>query len=115
LRGTLNYDGFVSIGSSVSAVGDFKLESRTVVNGGLFFLEIADKGLAIELLAGDSIHLEFDFNDIDQSLWASGRGAGKINLLRLEEFQHVQFENHENIGSVKSQLERDQASQMAIL
>jgi hypothetical protein len=115
MRGNLNYDGFKSIGSPVSAEGHFVLESKTVVNGGLFLLEIADKGTIIDVLAGDSIYLEFDLDDLDQSLFATGRGAGKINLLRLEEFEDIQFKDYDNIESLKAQMDKEQTSQLAIL
>ena len=64
LRGNLNYDGFKSIGSSINDNGSFYLESRSMIAGGLYFLEIGDKGFFLDLLAGDSIHLEFDLDDI---------------------------------------------------
>lgn len=90
-RGNLNFDGFRSIGSFVDDHGKFKLQSNRITNAANYNLEILDKGINLVLMEGDRITLTFSLDDIN-NVFATGQGAGKINVLKLRQFQYDYFD-----------------------
>ena len=114
-RGNLNYDGFRSVGSLVDDNGDFTIKSNSIIDGGLYYLQIGEKGFRLDLLKGDSLHLEFHLDDLEGSLSVSGVGAGKINLLRLESLGHIQLDEYDDIAQFHAQLEENQRSQLDLI
>ncbi len=114
-RGNLNYDGFRSVGSQIDENGDFTIKSNAMIDGGLYYLQVGETGFDLTLHQGDRIHFAFDLTDVDGSLFATGVGAGKINLLRLEELQPIQFDEYRDLDRFRAQLEQNQRTQLELL
>lgn len=85
-RGNLNFDDFKSIGDRIDDKGNFTLLSNKSIDAADYWVQIKDNSFHLILFQGDDIELEFDLNDIENSLFAKGKGAGKINVLRLPQF-----------------------------
>lgn len=85
-RGNLNFDGFKSIGDKIDNKGNFILISNKLTDAADYWIQVKDKAFHLILFNGDNIKLEFDLKDIESSLFAQGKGAGKINILRLDQF-----------------------------
>jgi hypothetical protein len=85
-RGNLNYDGLFSIGTRIDKKGSFVLHSEKISHSSYYTMHIKDKALRLILFNGDNLKLEFDLNNIDSSLLVLGKGAGKINVLNLQQF-----------------------------
>ena len=85
-RGNLNYDGLFSIGTRIDKKGSFNLHSEKISHSSYYTMHIKDKALRLILFNGDNLKLEFDLNNIDSSLLVLGKGAGKINVLNLQQF-----------------------------
>lgn len=99
-RGNLNFDGFKSVGSNIDSKGNFKLLANKITDAANYSLEFQNQSIQLILFEGDNIHLTFDLNNLDNSLFATGKGAGKINVLNLKQFQYDNFdlEKHRNIN-----------------
>ncbi len=85
-RGNLNFDGFKSIGDKIDDKGNFTLLSNKSIDAAYYWIQIKDNAFHLILFHGDNIKLEFDLNDIENTLSAKGKGAGKINVLGLPQF-----------------------------
>lgn len=94
MRGNLNHDGFRSIGSSIDKDGSFRLECSGVADGGNYRLFFPDYMVPLVLFDNDSIHLEINLTESGEqkSYFATGQGAGKINVLDLDQFQYDYFD-----------------------
>src|SRR5688572_10381859 len=57
-----------------------------------YSLEFRNKGMQFVLFQGDNIQLDFNISDPENSLFATGKGAGKINTLNLKQFRHDNFD-----------------------
>ena len=91
LRGNLNFDGFKSIGSPVDAEGKFRLSSKYITHTAQYSLIHPGQALGLILFEGDSLYI--DIPPVDSiSSFVTGRGAGKINLLNLPQFQYQHFD-----------------------
>lgn len=93
LRGNLNFDGFESVGSHIDLKGNFNLHSDKITDGASYTLEFDNKGISLILFAGDNVELDFDVKKLDNSIIATGIGAGKINVLRLKQFDSDSFDS----------------------
>ena len=87
LRGNLNFDGFKSIGSPVDETGKFKLASEHITHGADYRLFFPQHYVPLNLFEGDRIHLDVYLKDPERT-FATGKGAGKINVLNLSQFQY---------------------------
>ncbi|MFA9392972.1 MAG: hypothetical protein ACERKD_24405 [Prolixibacteraceae bacterium] len=85
-RGNLNFDGFKSIGDRIDDKGNFTLISDKVIDEADYWIQVKDRAFHLILFNGDNIKIKFDLKDINNSLFAQGNGAGKINILRLPQF-----------------------------
>lgn len=86
-RGNPSFDGFKSIGSPIDEQGDFNLEPGKVTDAALYSLEYDSKSISFPLFKGDNIDIEFDGQNLKQTFFATGKGAGKINVFHLEDFR----------------------------
>lgn len=91
MRGNLNFDGFKSIGAPVNEAGIFRLESKHITHGANYRLFFPKHYVGLILFEGDRIHLDIHLND-PKLTFATGRGAGKINVLSLPQFQYDYFD-----------------------
>ncbi|MEM6379583.1 MAG: hypothetical protein AAF705_15360, partial [Bacteroidota bacterium] len=92
MRGTLNYDGFNNIGTWIASDGSFAFDAETITHGGNYTLKIKDKYVSIVAFEEDQIQLEMDLSADSNIFFARGRGAGKINVLDLPQFDYVPFD-----------------------
>lgn len=90
-RGILNYDGFKSLGTFLDEKGSFTLSSEKITEAANYSIFINSRYLSLVLFKGDNINLELDFADLNNPLFATGKGAGKINVLNLDQFDFVPF------------------------
>lgn len=92
-RGNLNPEGYCTQGTRIGNDGTFRFTVEEVTEGGNYTLVMEDNFLLLVLSAGDSLYLNMNPNDKAAALVALGRGAGKINFLRLDQleydFEHV--------------------------
>jgi hypothetical protein len=92
LRGNLNFDGFESIGSYINSNGNFELNSDKNTDGACYSLEFKNRGIQLILFSGDNIQLDFNISNPKNSLFVTGKGAGKINTLNLKQFGDDSFD-----------------------
>ncbi len=88
LRAAMNFDGFRSMGTRINKHGTFEFRSDAITEGAEYILYTGDIGVTLALFRGDKIKLEFDIEEGRKSLFATGKGAGKINVLRLPQFNY---------------------------
>ncbi|WP_276168308.1 hypothetical protein [Zobellia alginiliquefaciens] len=117
LRGNLSFDNFTSIGSNIDSEGYFNLNSDKITDGANYSLEFKNNGIQLILFRGDNIQLDFDVNNPKESLFAIGKGAGKINTLNLKQFgyDNFDFENIENINEFSNHIEDVISGQISLL
>ncbi|MEM9722791.1 MAG: hypothetical protein AAGA10_26225 [Bacteroidota bacterium] len=87
LRGNLNFDKFRSVGSRVNERGEFKLTAPKITHAATYRLFFPEHYVRLNLFAGDSIYLEIYLED-SPNTFATGKGAGKVNVLNLPQFQY---------------------------
>lgn len=90
-RGIFSLDGFKSTGSMIGKNGNFEIKSKDVRDAGGYYLEVRDKTIDLILFDGDNVSVSFDLKDVATTFFARGKGAAKINILRLKQFSHVAF------------------------
>ena len=117
MRGNLSFDNFTSIGSYLDSEGYFNLKSDKITDGANYSLEFKNNGMQFVLFRGDNIQLVFDVNNPKESLFATGKGAGKINTLNLKQFGFDNFdlENIDNINEFSSHAEGVISGQISLL
>ena len=86
-RGILSFDRYKNIGSQINKSGRFTLTSEKVTDGANYSLLFKNSGIRLPLFKGDNIEVDFDINNPDETLFVTGEGAGKINILKLEQFE----------------------------
>ncbi|MCF1191633.1 hypothetical protein LRR18_08560 [Mangrovimonas sp. AS39] len=96
IRGNLNFDNFRSLVTHINSRGQFNFNSDHITDGANYILEFNKHSIPLILFQGDSIQLEFDMKNPSNSLFVEGRGAGKINTLRLEQFGYNNFDFDNN-------------------
>lgn len=114
-RGNLNFDGFKSIGDRIDDKGNFTLISDKSIDAADYWIQVKDKAFHLVLFRGDDIKLEFDLKDIDSSLFVQGRGAGKINVLRLAQFANPEFDTKYTMDAYKLYIDSVIAYQLLFL
>lgn len=86
-RGALNFDGFKSVGCRIDEKGEFQISADNITEGSNYSLWCNNNHInLVVLFSGDDLDLNFDVNSID-SIFFRGKGAGKNNVLSLEQFQ----------------------------
>ena len=86
IRVNPSFEGFKSVGSQISPKGQFKLSSEKVTDGAEYSLWFKTNIIKLQLFEGDNILLDFDTDNPWETFFASGKGAGKINIFNLEQF-----------------------------
>ncbi len=86
-RGNLNFDGFRSVGNRIDKKGNFTLLSDKLVDASDYRMKVGNKFFHVVLFTGDDIKVSFDLTNPDSTLFALGKGAGKINVLQLPQFK----------------------------
>lgn len=115
-RGNFNSDGFRSIGDRIDDQGDFTLTSDKLIDAADYWIQIKDKNCQLVLFNGDNIKLEFDLNNMNNSFFALGKGAGKINVLQLSQFEtDLSYDPLYTLDAYKSRVDSTINSQLAVL
>ena len=91
VRGCFNYDDFKNLGTRLDEKGQFKFTSENISNQAGYSLSFKGKGLSLVLNKGDKLNLEFDIDNPQSSLFATGKGSAKINILNLKQFKTYIF------------------------
>ena len=91
MRGNLNFDTFRSIGTYLDKEGHFLLKGKNITDAARYGLEFPEHFISLNLFDGDSLYMDIDFEDINNA-FAMGKGAGKINVLNLAQFQYEYFD-----------------------
>jgi len=117
LRGNLNFDGFTSVGSNLDSKGNFELNSNNITDEANYALELKNKNIPLIIFHGDDIHLTFDINNPNHSLIATGKGAGKINVLNLKQFSFDNFDlkTYESLDKFTSHIDHITLKQINLL
>jgi len=116
LRGNLNFDGFNNIGTRIDNKGIFDLRSEKISNEAYYSIRVKDNAFPLILFNGDNLSLEFDLNNINSSLFAKGRGAGKINVLNLQQFKSdLMFDSHYTLEKYRIRVDSVVNTQLALL
>ena len=113
----MNFDGFKNIGSYIDSKGNFNLSSDKITDGANYTLEFENTGIPLILFDGDNIELSFDIKNLDNSLTATGKGAGKINVLRLKQFDFDNFdlEKYSDIDEFTNHIDNVISEQISLL
>ena len=91
-RGNINFDGFTSVDSHIDPEGHFTIDYDNLTDAANYNLDYENKGgLELVLFTDDEIKLDFDMDDPKSSLYARGKGAGKINTFNLAQFTDDNF------------------------
>lgn len=108
IRGNLNFDNFRSIASHIDSKGNFKFNSDNITDGAIYYLEFKNNAIPLTLFNGDNIQLEFEIDNLYNSLFAKGKGAGKINTLHLRQlaYENFDFENNKNLSEFTNHIEK---------
>jgi len=88
LRGTLSPHGYLAIGSAIDSKGNFKLGSDRITDGAEYYLDFNKKIIRLVLFNDDELKLEADLDNLQVSIFAIGKGAGKINVMHLSQFEY---------------------------
>lgn len=106
LRGNLNFDNFKTLGSYIDSNGNFSFHSDKITDGANYTLEFKNKGIPLVLFSNDNVKLNFDIDNPQTSLFATGKGAGKINMLNLTQLGYDNFdlETKESLDDFKTHL-----------
>lgn len=115
LRGNLNFDGFKNIGTRIDEDGNFTISSKNITHSAKYFLDLNTKGISLILFENDNIKLNFDINDIDNTLFATGKGAGKINVLNLKQFGYERVDTLKTIEAYYFRIDSIAKSQTRLL
>lgn len=115
-RGNLNPDGFISIGNRIDDKGNFSLISDKLIDAAGYWIQVKDKAYNLILFNGDNLKLDFDLNNLDSSFFAQGIGAGKINVLRLPQFDsNLMYDTKYTMCTYKSLVDSTINSQLMYL
>lgn len=115
-RGNFNSDGFKSIGDRIDDKGKFQLISDSLIDAANYWITVRDKTFHLTLFNGDNLKLDFDINNIDSSLFAQGKGAGKINVQRLSQFESsLRYDTIYTMDSYKLFVDSTIAAQLSML
>jgi hypothetical protein len=90
-RGNPSFDGFKNKGAQIDNNGKFNLVSEKATDGGNYSLLFRNTSIMLPLFKGDNIEVNFDINKPNETLFVTGQGAGKINILNLEQFKSKFF------------------------
>lgn len=90
-RGNPSFDGFKNIGMQIDKNGKFNLISEKATDGGDYSLLFRNTNINLPLFKGDNIKVDFDINNPNETVFVTGQGAGKINILNLEQFKSKYF------------------------
>lgn len=93
MRGNLNFDNFKSTGAQISTKGTFTIKSGNITDGAIYNICIGNNFISLPLFIGDTFTVYFDGNDPRGTFFATGHGAAKINMLRLEQFKYQSYKN----------------------
>ena len=88
MRGNLNFDKFKSIGSEINEKGGFEVRQDSITPGANYRLFFPNNYVSLNLFDGDSLHIDINLEKSTQ-FFCSGKGAGKINILNLKQFQYA--------------------------
>ncbi|MEL7118472.1 MAG: hypothetical protein AAFO07_03495, partial [Bacteroidota bacterium] len=72
--------------------GTFTLQSEKITHAGLYTLKIKDNYSNIALFEGDNINLDIDLSEPSNSFFATGIGAGKLNVMKLPQLAYPTYE-----------------------
>jgi hypothetical protein len=93
MRGNLNFDNFKSTGTQISTRGTFTIKSGNITDGAIYNISVNNNFISLPLFTSDAFTVYFDGNDPHGTFFATGRGAGKINILRLEQFKYLAYKS----------------------
>lgn len=115
-RGNYNSDGFKSVGDKIDDKGNFDLISENLIDAADYWIQIKDKAFQLVLFKGDNLKLDIDLKNIDSSLFIQGKGAGKINVLRLTQFEsNLHYDTIYTLNAYKSLLDSCIVAQLTFL
>jgi len=115
LRGIFSFDNFKTIGASTDAKGHFELQSNNITDGADYVLEFNNKYIPLILFTGDNLTFNVDFKNVEPSFFATGKGSGKINVLRLEQFDYVPFKNNWTIAQFNTKNDSIVTAKLSLL
>ena len=87
LRGILSYEGYKASGAEIDKKGRFKLKAGSITNGAEYYLDFDRKIIRLILFNDDKLKLEANLDNLKESLFVTGRGAGKVNVMHLPQFE----------------------------
>lgn len=87
LRGNPSFDGYKSTGSPVSKAGNFAMDLTNITDRSQYSLVFGGHGISFPLFMDDEINVTFDSRNLRHTFFATGKGAGKINVVQLEQFK----------------------------
>lgn len=117
-RGNLNFDDFKSVGTYIDKKGNFSLTTDKLTDKAIYSLEFANQNQSITLFDGDDITITFDINNANDTFFATGKGAGKLNVMHLSQFVStfpVETKNSVTLNEYLNVVEIKIASQLAFL
>jgi len=92
-RNASNFDGFQSLGVRIDNQGKFRFRIDYLTSGAEYILSTLQTGTALTLFEGDDLQVEFDIDNFPETFFARGKGAGRINIQRLAQFNAGPFYN----------------------
>lgn len=117
-RGNLNFDNFRSVGTFIDKNGNFNLQIEDITDEASYALYLGSTHQKFTLFQGDDITLTFDINNVNDSFFATGKGAGKLNILRLSQFNitlPVKATNFDSLDDFLASIDTKFTSQLVFL
>jgi hypothetical protein len=87
IAGSLNFEGFINTGCKIGTNGKIDLSCNKITDRAGYRIYVKNKFKDLVLFNGDHLQMDLDMKNIDSSFFVRGKGAGKINIMQLPQFQ----------------------------
>lgn len=114
-RGTLSMEGYQATGAAIDTKGRFKLQSDKVTDGAEYYLDFNKKIIRLVLFRDDKLKLEADLDNLPESVFATGKGAGKINVMHLQQFAYKLIDTELSLDEFVAKNDSTIASRLRLL
>ncbi|MGQ2983914.1 hypothetical protein [Flavobacterium sp.] len=115
LRGTLSPEGYQATGAVIDSKGNFKLGSDRIADGAEYYLDFNKKIIRLVLFNDDELKLEADLDNLQGSIFATGKGAGKINVMYLPQFEYKLIDTKLSLNEFVARNDSTVASRLTLL
>jgi hypothetical protein len=114
-RGALSFDGYHTAGAETDNKGQFSLKTGNITDGAEYYLDFDKKIIRLVLFPDDRLRIEADLKNLAESIFVTGKGAGKINVLHLPQFDYKLIDTNLNLNEFVTKNESTITTRLALL